>query len=123
MTASLLSQSADAPLPLGERSVKDLLTRRKGRGLLIQELCPIAESVVWLRSQRYWAQAGVEVFTSGEVPYIVTNDGEQSRRGVELYLASLRAAEKHETRQRRADVNYVLEFGTGTGLFAKSFLD
>ena len=63
----------------------------------------IATCVVlpWLRSQRYWAQAGVDVFTSGEVPYIVTNDGEQSRKALELYLASLRAAELRGDRAGR----------------------
>jgi hypothetical protein len=39
----------------------------------------------------------VGVFTSGQVPYIVTNDGDQSRKAVELYVTSLRSAE----RQRR----------------------
>jgi hypothetical protein len=120
MTAASQRRDVDERPASGDRSVKDLLTRREGRGLLIQELCPIAESIAWFRSQRYWAEAGIEVFTSGEVPYIVTNDGDQSRKGVELYVASLRDAE----RQRRdAHANYVLEFGTGTGLFAKSFLD
>jgi tetratricopeptide (TPR) repeat protein len=54
------------------------------------------------------------------VPYIVTNDGDQSRKAVELYVTSLRSAERQ---RREADVNYVLELGSGTGLFAKSFLD
>jgi tetratricopeptide (TPR) repeat protein len=60
------------------------------------------------------------VFTSGEVPYVVTNDGEQSRKALEVYLASLRAAEQEGRREAKS---YVLELGTGSGLFAKLFLD
>ena len=107
-------------LPMDARTMTDLLTRRTARGLALQDLCPIWQSLPWLRSQRYWAGAGVEVFTSGEVPYVITNDGEQSRKALEVYLASLRGAEK---RGRREPTSYVLELGTGTGLFAKLFLD
>jgi hypothetical protein len=62
----------------------------------------------------------VEVFTSGEVPYIVTNDGEQSRKALDVYLTSLRAADEQ---RRRESMSYVLELGTGSGLFAKLLLD
>jgi hypothetical protein len=93
------------PLPgMSTRSMTDLVTRRIATGVVLQELSPIWQSLPWLRSQRYWAQAGVDVFTSGEVPYIVTNDGEQSRKALELYLASLRAA---ELRGEREDTSYV----------------
>jgi tetratricopeptide (TPR) repeat protein len=98
----------------------DLLTRRTATGLVLHEFCPIWQSLPWLRSQRYWARAGVEVFTSGEVPYVITNDGEQSRKALEVYLTSLRDAEK---RGRREPISYVLELGAGSGLFAKLFLD
>lgn len=98
----------------------DLLTRRIGTGLVIQELGPIWKSLPWLRSQRYWARAGVEVFTSGEVPYVATNDGEHSRKALEVYLTSLRAADE---RGDREPTSYVLEMGVGSGLFAKLFLD
>jgi Tfp pilus assembly protein PilF len=123
MTAPLHEPDADAQPASGSRSVKDLLTRREGEGPLIQGLCPIVESVAWLRSQRYWEQAGANVFTSGEVPYIVTNDGDQSSKAVELYVRSLRAAEQRQRRPDPKRTHYVLEFGIGTGLFAKSFLD
>lgn len=50
----------------------------------------------------------------------MTNDGEQSRKALDVYLASVRGA---ETRGRREPVSYILELGVGTGLFAKLFLD
>jgi tetratricopeptide (TPR) repeat protein len=80
----------------------------------------VSQSIPWLQSQRYWARAGVEVFTSGEVPYIVTNDGEQSRKALEVYLTSLREA---DAQRQREPMSYVLELGAGSGLFAKLFLD
>jgi Flp pilus assembly protein TadD len=87
---------------------------------VLQGLRPVCESVGWLRSQRFWATAGIEIFTSGEVPYIVTNDGDQSRKAVELYIESLKAA---EAVGQREPMSYVLELGVGVGLFAKLFLD
>jgi hypothetical protein len=106
--------------PARLQTLTELLTRRIARGRTLQELCPVSQSVPWLQSQRYWARAGVEVFTSGEVPYIVTNDGEQSRKALEVYLTSLRAA---DSQRQREPMSYVLELGAGSGLFAKLFLD
>jgi tetratricopeptide (TPR) repeat protein len=109
-----------ADVAMHARTMTDLVTGRSATGLVLQELCPIWQSLPWLRSQRYWARAGVEVFTSGEVPYIVTNDGEQSRKALEVYLGSLRHADE---RGRREPTSYVFELGAGSGLFAKLFLD
>jgi tetratricopeptide (TPR) repeat protein len=115
--------AGDTPWPevaMSARTMTDVLTRGSPSGLVLQDLCPIWQSLPWLRSQRYWARAGVEVFTSGEVPYVATNDGEQSRKALEVYLTSLRAADKGGQRE---PVSYVLELGAGSGLFAKLFLD
>jgi len=103
-----------------ERDMFDVLVRGKLSGVLLQDLATIPTSIPWLRSQRYWANAGVNVFLSGEVPYGVTNGGEASSKAVEIYLASLRAAEEAGCREASS---YVLELGTGMGLFAKLFLD
>jgi tetratricopeptide (TPR) repeat protein len=103
-----------------QRSMFDVLLRGELAGVLLQDSATISTSIPWLRSQRYWANAGVDVFTSGAVPYAVTNNGEQSRKAVEMYLASLRAAEQSGCREA---TSYVLELGTGSGLFAKLFLD
>jgi tetratricopeptide (TPR) repeat protein len=105
---------------MSSRSLADLLTRRQTTGLILQGLCPIWQSLPWFRSQRFWARAGVEVFTSGEVPYVATNDGEQSRKALDVYLTSLRDADQ---RGRREATSYVVELGAGSGLFAKLFLD
>jgi tetratricopeptide (TPR) repeat protein len=103
-----------------QRSMFDVLVRGRLTGVLLQDLATISSSIPWLRSQRYWAKAGVDAFTSGEVPYAATNSGEPSRKAVEMYLASLRAAEQSGCREASS---YVLELGTGIGLFAKLFLD
>ena len=120
MKAEPASSNGDTASAPGELNLAEVLTRGAVRGQILQELAPIAMSLPWLRSQRFWSQAGLEVFTSGEVPYVVTNDGEQSRKAIEVYLASLRAAERQGSRE---DASYVLEIGTGSGLFAKLFLD
>jgi hypothetical protein len=79
--AQLISSSrVSAPSVAHNIPVAELLTRREPAGVLVQELCPIYESMPWRCSQRCWEDAGVEVFTSGEVPHVVTNDGEQSRK-------------------------------------------
>jgi tetratricopeptide (TPR) repeat protein len=111
---------AHPPLVPPQRSMFDLLVRSRLTGVLLQDLATIPNSIPWLRSQRYWAKAGVDVFTSGAVPYGVTNSGEPSRKAVEMYLASLRAAEQAGCREASS---YVLELGAGAGLFAKLFLD
>jgi tetratricopeptide (TPR) repeat protein len=120
MTSAGHGSSPTAPTEAARLTMRELLTRPDSRGLILQNACPIAESIPWLCSQQYWAQAGVEVFTSGEVPYVATNDGEQSCKALDVYLASLRAAERQG---RREPHSYVLELGTGSGVFAKLFLD
>lgn len=107
-------------MAMSVRTMTELMTQRSARGPILQELCPIWQSLPWVRSQRYWARAGVEVFTSGEVPYVATNDGEQSRKALEVYLTSLGNAERCG---RRESNSFVLELGAGSGLFAKLFLD
>ena len=120
-TTRVLSHTPNgATLIPPQRSMVDLLTRGRPTGVLLQDLAQISSSIPWLRSQRYWAKAGVKVFTSGEVPYGVTNSGEPSRKAVEMYVASRRAAKQAGCSEARS---YVLELGTGSGLFAKLFLD
>jgi tetratricopeptide (TPR) repeat protein len=119
-TQVLTNTPMGATLMPPQRSMFEALTRARPTGVLLQDLAPISSSIPWLRSQRYWAKAGLHVFTSGEVPYGVTNNGEQSRKAVDMYVASLRAAEQAGCREA---TSYVLELGTGTGLFAKLFLD
>src|SRR4051794_5811444 len=114
-TTSDAAVAAQAP-PAGMRgrTMTDLLTSPLATGPVLQDLAPIWQSIPWRRSQRFWARSGVEVFTSGKVPYIATNDGEQSRKALDVYLTSLREAEK---RGHREPTTYVLELGTGSGLF------
>ncbi len=119
LTDTPMRPSLVPPLP-PQRTIPELLTRSRSTGTLLQDLAPISSSIPWLRSQRYWAKAGLHVFTSGEVPYGVTNSGAPSRKAVEMYVASLRAAERAGVREASS---YVLELGAGCGLFAKLFLD
>ena len=119
-TPVLTETPMGATLMPPRRSISDLVTRGTSTGVLLQDLTTISSSIPWLRAQRYWADAGLHVFTSGEVPYGATNSGEPSRKAVEMYVASLRAAEQAGCREASS---YVLELGTGCGLFAKLFLD
>ena len=86
----------------------------------MQDFSPIHQSLDWRLSAMFWRGSGLASFTSGEIPYVATNDGAQAGNAVATYRASLRAAEAAGTRE---PLSYVLELGSGSGLFAKLFLD
>lgn len=80
----------------------------------------IANSPLWRLSEMFWAQTGSEAFASGEVPYVVTNDGPHAGDAADLFVESALAAEKAGALEEEL---IVLELGVGSGLFAKLFLD
>jgi tetratricopeptide (TPR) repeat protein len=98
---------------------KALLTDSSG-GPVIQDYCQICESIDWQLSRIYWSNIGVAAFTSGEIPYVVTNEGSQAANAVDLFILSANAAASSGNLEPTI---YVLELGVGVGLFAKLFLD
>ncbi len=89
---------------------------------VIQDFCPLAESLEWRLGQRYLRERGNKAFISdaSPVPFVINNDGNLSARAADVFFASLVAAENAEGLE--PDI-FVLEVGIGVGLFARFFLD
>jgi tetratricopeptide (TPR) repeat protein len=89
---------------------------------VIQDFCPLADSIEWKLGQRYWHERGSQAFLSDvqPVPYVVNNDGTLSRNAAEMLFAQLNAAERLGTLPLEI---FTLELGIGVGLFARYFLD
>jgi tetratricopeptide (TPR) repeat protein len=106
----------DASSPLGILSNSQI-----GRDV-IQNFCPLAESLEWQLGQDYLRRRGARAFTSdaSPVPFVVNNDGTLSRNAAEVLFAALAEAEREGPLE--GDL-YVLELGIGVGLFARFFLD
>ena len=89
---------------------------------VIQDFCPLADSLEWEIGQSYLQERGNKAFTSDPepVPFTINNDGNLSNRAAEVFFASLAAAEQAGTLEPTI---FVLELGIGVGLFARFFLD
>lgn len=103
---------------MGEQVLAHAQTGRE----VIQDFCPLADSLEWELGQEYLRQRGSKAFTSdaSPVPYVINNDGTLSRNAAEVFFASLDAADRAGTLE--PDI-FVLELGIGVGLFARYFLD
>ena len=89
---------------------------------VVQEFCPLAESLEWELGQQYLRERGNKAFISdaSPVPFVVNNDGTLSRNAAEVFFANLVESEKSAPLE---DEIFVLELGIGVGLFARFFLD
>src|SRR5688572_17238064 len=108
-----------APTSLGEQVLAHAQSGRE----VVQDFCPLADSLEWELGQEYLRERGNKAFISDAwpVPFVINNDGNLSRHAAEVLFASLLAAEKDGSLTER-DI-YVLELGIGVGLFARFFLD
>ncbi len=99
-----------------------ILAQAQADRIIIQEFCPLAESIEWQLGQRYFQERGSGAFLGDArpVPYVINNDGTLSRRAAEVLFAGLTAADQAGTLE--PDI-FVLELGIGVGLFARYFLD
>jgi hypothetical protein len=88
---------------------------------VVQELCPLADSLEWTLGQSYLRERGNKAFLSDTrpVPYVVNNDGSLSRNAACVFFESLLAADQVGELE---DEIFVLEMGIGVGLFARYFL-
>ncbi|MDZ7638102.1 MAG: hypothetical protein U5J83_07605 [Bryobacterales bacterium] len=85
---------------------------------VVEEFRPLAECLEWRLSALYWDTAGVMPFLDSEVPFLINNTGRLSENVAALLFANcLDAGESLESEIR------VVEFGAGTGLFARFMLD
>jgi hypothetical protein len=90
----------DEPLARASQGKEDLspaeavLAQAQAGRVVIQDFCPLADSVEWQLGQRYLQQRGAQAFLSDArpVPDVVNNDGTQSRHAAEVFFASAAAA-------------------------------
>jgi hypothetical protein len=68
----------------------------------------------------FYGEAGASAFLSGDVPYIVHNDGVLASAAAQFLFDELRASEAQA--QPPGQAIRVLECGPGTGLYARCFL-
>lgn len=101
---------------------KSIMVRDRAERAVLQDYCPLADSIEWRLGQRYLLQRGSQAFLGDArpVPYVINNDGTLSRHAAEVLLASVAAADGAGALE--GDI-IVLELGIGVGLFARYFLD
>jgi tetratricopeptide (TPR) repeat protein len=107
---------------LGPSLTEVILARTQADRIVLQEHCPLADSLEWQLGQRYWHERGTGAFLGDAqpVPYVINNDGSLSRRAAAVLFASLAAAAREGP---LPETLFVLELGIGVGLFARFFLD
>jgi tetratricopeptide (TPR) repeat protein len=100
----------------------DALTAVRKSRAVIQDFCPLADSLEWRLGQTYLRDRGNKAFTSDPepVPFAVNNDGNLSVSAAEVLFAALTAADRAGALGPNV---FVLELGIGVGLFARFFLD
>lgn len=125
-TKTLISR---LPLPLSQWSARVALTDRAPDisevldkvtvpSQVVEEFRPLAECLEWRLSSLHWDTAGVLPFVDSEVPFLINNTGRLSENAAALLFANcLDAGDTLEDEIR------VVEFGAGTGLFARFVLD
>src|SRR5579862_9229716 len=98
-----------------------LATAQSGR-TLIQDFCPLPDSIEWQLGQNYLRERGNRAFINDPepVPFVVNNDGSLSANAAAVCFAAILAADKAGTLEPQI---FVLELGIGVGLFGRFFLD
>jgi tetratricopeptide (TPR) repeat protein len=85
--------------------------------LLLQDFVPAGVSLEWEIGALHWQAMGVRPFVRNEVPFLINNDGLLSTLAAVLVFTNCREPDADER-----PVN-VVEYGAGSGLFARFFLD
>jgi hypothetical protein len=85
--------------------------------LILQDFIPAGLSLKWEIGALHWRNMGLRPFVRNEVPFLINNDGLLSTLAAVLLFTNCR-----EAAMDMAPVN-VIEFGAGSGLFARYFLD
>src|SRR5436305_22462 len=83
----------------GGSRAESILACAQADRVVIQDFCPLAQSIEWQLGQQYMRERGSKVFISDSrpVPYVINNDGVASRNAAELLFVALTEAEKSQT--------------------------
>ncbi|MEO1700298.1 MAG: tetratricopeptide repeat protein [Planctomycetota bacterium] len=93
---------------------------RDGQPIEIESFRPVAESLLWRLGQASWERLGRRSFTSGNVPHLITSDGERASAAARTLYANCEAA---QAAGRLESKIVVIELAAGLGLHAEAFLD
>src|SRR4051812_35202532 len=78
-------------------SPSEILARAQAGRFVVQDFCPLAESIEWELGQRYWQEKGSQAFVKDNVPFVINNDGTLSANAAELLFVALEAEEREGT--------------------------
>lgn len=101
---------------VGARTPTQTLQSVKINRSVIEDFRPLYGALEWRIAQAYWARRGVLPFAQSEVPFLINNSGRLSEAAAQVVLANC-------LEHRPEGPLNVIEFGAGTGLFARHFLD
>ncbi len=97
-------------------SIENSLNKTKIERRVLQEFCPLAQSLEWELASLSWDEQGVLPFADNAVPFIITNSGRLSEHSAAVLFESCK--------QNPPTSSFsVMELGAGSGLFARLFLD
>ena len=105
-------------VPIKQQLLHEYFTASLDNRRVIQDFCPLAESVEWKVGQQFYGAHGCSAFNGTaelQVPYLVNNNGTLSSKAAAVLFGSLQEAEHAGTLEERIQV---LEIGPGLGLFA-----
>lgn len=87
----------------------------------IEKPTPFDRSLQWQLHHAYWAQRGVDAWSSGEVPWLSTSNYPTARQHAELFCAVVGDLIARGSLQATDEV-WLLEGGCGNGRFAAHFM-
>src|SRR4051812_15118477 len=85
--------------PAAVEAAVEILSRAQSGREVVQDFCPLADSLEWQLGQEYLRDRGNKAFISdaSPVPFLVNNDGTLSHDAAEVFLTSLIGAEENGT--------------------------
>jgi hypothetical protein len=86
-------------------------------GVILEDFQPVTECLEWRLAEHQWSTRGLLPFVDGEVPFWINNTGRLSEDAAVLLFTLC------EDAALVTDEIRVVEFGAGTGLFARYLLD
>src|SRR5437588_12145059 len=99
MSAPPQGRPPQKPEPPASSPAEQVLAHAQAGREVVQDFCPLAESLEWELGQQYMRDRGNKAFLSdaSPVPFVVNNDGTLSYHAAAVFFASLEAAERRGT--------------------------
>lgn len=85
----------------------------------IQELTPYHNSLKWKIQKNYYHKRGINAWKKSEVPFNITSNPQSAYQNAKVVFDSL--VQNYD--QSKEEKIYILEIGSGTGIFALNFIE